>query len=168
MYKRLSVFLFALIVCPYLAYATPDASVTSTSGAPGSTVSVSVLADLDAPVNSIQFTLQFNPQLLAVASVKAGGSNSSWVVVNNPKTPGQVVVGMFNPSGAASSVKGSQQQIAFITFTVTNPSGNASNKSELTLTKVSFDATSVTKLSVGTFSFGGQAQKMGTGLMKKL
>jgi hypothetical protein len=167
MYKSLSLFLFAIIFCPYLAYATPDASVTSTSGAPGSTVSVSVLADFDKAVNSIQFTLQFNAQLLTVSGVKAGGSNSSWVVVNNPKVAGQVVVGMFNPTGPTASIKGSQQQIAFISFTVNK--GSSLNKSVLTLSKMSFDATSVTKLSVGTFSIGGQAEKPGVGLkLKKL
>ena len=71
-------------------------SVTSTSGAPGSSVSVSVIADFNVAVNSIQFNVQFDSNLLTVSSVTVGSANSSWTIVSNPNTPGTVVVGMFN------------------------------------------------------------------------
>ena len=129
-----------------------DLSVTSVSGIPGSTVSVSVLGDFSQAVNSVQFNLQFDPNLLSISSVAAGSADSSWTVVENPNTPGVVTVGMFNSGGAVSTLSGPQQQIAFITFTVNNTPGSSAASCALAFSNIIFDTTRVSQLTNGTFT----------------
>lgn len=147
-WKTWALCIILVLLLPCLVFAAaPDLSVSSVSGSVGNTVAVSVNADFNIPVNSIQFTISYDQTLLTVSSVTTGAANASWYIVNNPVTytnPATLTVGMFNQGGSTSTLCNelqaglcSFQQIAVIYFTVKARSPVTS--SPLTISNPIFD-----------------------------
>lgn len=142
--------------------AAPDLSAGSVSGFPGQSVTVPIVADFSVPVGSSQFTLKYDPNLLTITGVTIGAANTGWTIVDNPNTPGTVIVGMFSTAG--TPISGTAQTIANINFTVNATPGTPTlTAPNLDLSSAVFDTATVTALTNGEFTLGLLGNPTGSG-----
>lgn len=139
-------------VSPSVTGTVAGLKVDSLSSPLGSTISIPVVGNFAIGVNSIQFSLSFDPALLSVSSVTVGSANKTWTIVDNTAVSGKVTVGMFNVSGPA--VLGATQQIAVVNFTVNPSPSDLATSSPLTLSATVFDQNTINNFTQGTFTVG--------------
>lgn len=152
--KKVLLSLSLLLSLSINAFASaPDLSIGSISAFAGQLITVPVTADFSVPVGSVQLTVKYDPALLTVTSVALGSANPGWFILNNPQTPGTLLVGMFSTAGIPLS--GNGQVIANINFTVNaNPGAATLTSPNLNLSAVMFDETNINTLINGNFTLG--------------
>lgn len=142
---KINILLLSLLICVSTsAFASSsDLTIGSVSASPGQTISVPIMVDLNTPIFSNQFTIQYDQTLLTPTTVVLGSGDNGWSIFFNANNPGTLIIGMFG----VTSISGSQQ-IAVMNFTV-KPGTPADLTSNITVSKVVFDTASITSLTNG-------------------